>query len=223
MGQGFIIVVIILVVIGGIALAIYLEHQRRQFWRDLAAAWGFQYSTNDLHSIRDGYPFQFLKQGHSRKVYNVIEGKEKNRALLLFDFTYKTGSGKNQQTHNTSALIVHLPIMGMRLNVRPENVLDRFVAFFGFEDINFEMEEFNRAFQVNCDNKKFAYDIFHPQMMEYLLQHRNMAFEWHGDAMIVTFYQRGRFNRESAEQIKAFTHGFIDRIPQYLTHLQIGE
>ena len=55
------------------------------------------------------------------------------------------------------------------LSVDPENFLERFVGRLTGNDIDLESEEFNRAFTVGCPDRKFASDVLHPQMMEFLL------------------------------------------------------
>ena len=55
------------------------------------------------------------------------------------------------------------------LSVDPENFLDRFVGRLSGNDIDMESEEFNRAFTVSCPDRKFASDVLHPQLMEFLL------------------------------------------------------
>lgn len=210
------VVIVILIAAVVIGIILYVEHLRKEFWRELARAWKFRYYHGDPHDIPNNYPFQLFDQGHQRRVKHLIEGEERGRLMLMFDYHYKTGSGKSQQHHELSALIVEIPIIGMRLTVRPENTFDRFAAFFGFEDINFELEAFNRAFQVHCESKKFAYDVFHPRMMEFMLQHRELALEWCGEALLIYFYRQKKFDRDDAYAIKKIAHRFIDLLPEYL-------
>ncbi|MEZ5191462.1 MAG: DUF3137 domain-containing protein [Nocardioides sp.] len=43
-------------------------------------------------------------------------------------------------------------------------------------DIELESEDFNRAFTVTCSDRKFASDVLHPRMMEFLLAHTEASF-----------------------------------------------
>jgi hypothetical protein len=43
-------------------------------------------------------------------------------------------------------------------------------GFFGFDDIDFESSEFSSRFIVKSADKRFAYDVIHPRMMEFLLE-----------------------------------------------------
>jgi len=50
-----------------------------------------------------------------------------------------------------------------------ENVLTRLGGALGFDDIEFESEEFNRAFRVKSEDRKFAFDLIDARMMAFLL------------------------------------------------------
>ena len=60
----------------------------------------------------------------------------------------------------------------------PESFLDRFVGRLTNSDIELESEDFNRAFTVTCPDRKFASDVLHPRMMEFLLQHRDLGWRF---------------------------------------------
>ena len=51
----------------------------------------------------------------------------------------------------------------------------------GFQDIQFESEQFNRAFRVKCHDPKFATDVIDDRMMQWLLStQEHWAFEASG-------------------------------------------
>ncbi len=56
------------------------------------------------------------------------------------------------------------------LTIRREGILDKFAASFGFDDIDFESEEFSRRYHVGCSDRKFAYDVITPRAMEFLIR-----------------------------------------------------
>lgn len=215
MGGAAVFVLIGLVIAGVIAIALYLDYLRKEFWRKVAARYGLTYSPGDPLDVAGRYPFSLLQQGHSRRTSNTVHGEYGGRPVVLFDYTYKTGSGKNQSTHSLSALIVEMPLLGCALSVRPENFLDRFASFLGFDDINFELEQFNRAFRVNCESKKFAYDVFHTGMMEFMLTHPRACFEWQGHAMLIT-YGQCQFDEAKVDDALETARGFVERLPNFL-------
>jgi hypothetical protein len=54
--------------------------------------------------------------------------------------------------------------------VRSENLFDKVSSMLGFDDIDFESSEFSRKFCVKSPDKRFAYDLFTPRMMEFFLE-----------------------------------------------------
>ena len=90
------------------------------------------------------------------------------------DFVYKitrnTGKSRSTRTYRFSYLIVHLPFGDVPdLLIRREGLWDKLTDAFGFDDIDFESVEFSRRFHVASSDKKFAYAVIHPGMMEFML------------------------------------------------------
>jgi hypothetical protein len=178
----------ILLFIGLIALAAvgaYFAHlhakQRREAMAALAAELGWSYSAQKDHSHDEQYAnFEIFRRGHDRAAYNTLTGRRtiegRDFACRMGDFTYKvtTGSGKHRRTttYNFSYLILHLPFARTdipALLIRREGMFDKLAGAFGFDDIDFESAEFSRKFHVKSQDKRFAYDVIDPRMMEFLL------------------------------------------------------
>jgi hypothetical protein len=58
---------------------------------------------------------------------------------------------------------------------------------FGEPHIAFESAEFSHAFRVRSSDRKFAFDVCHPKMMEYLLVNQDLTIEIRGNAVAVLF------------------------------------
>lgn len=184
MDPPFIFVLFFLFAVVAIGLAFYFDHKRKQMWRDFAARHGLRYDAGDPLDLVSRYPFTLFNQGSGKRVSNTLHGNTDGMDVALFDYRYSTGSGKNRQTHYWSALMMRLPCRG-ELQIRPESFLDRIAAVFGWDDFDFEYERFNRAFQVTGPNKKFAYDVCTPDMMEFLLQDTSHSWEIQGDRLLL--------------------------------------
>ncbi len=50
-----------------------------------------------------------------------------------------------------------------------QNLFTRIADHIGLRDIDFEMDEFNKAFNVKCKDRKFANDLIDQRMMRWLL------------------------------------------------------
>jgi hypothetical protein len=215
--MGWLFIVWVVVVVIAIAIfRLYLEDQQLKRLRQIARRHGLHFHIEDPFDIPSRYPFELFKQGHSQKASNCLSGKYRDLHVVLFDYSYRTGSGSDETTHTLSALMAKLDIYSPHLIIRPETMLHRFAAFFGFEDIKFESDEFNRAFNVRADDKKFAYDICHAEMMEFLLQHPSMCWELGGAYLLL--YEPGTQTSDPHELRKYLNlaSDFAARIPEYL-------
>ncbi len=188
---GVLIFVVIAVAVVLIAVFAWLHERRRtQAFRALAGQLGLKY-----HAKSRGMPQQYkfldkLAQGHSRYAFNILDGIYRNNEIRAFDYHYATGSGKNRTDHYFSFFMLRLPRAFPELRVYPENFLSKIGQTLGYEDIDFESVEFSNAFTVRSKDKKFAYDICHTRMMEYLLGHRDTAFEIERDWLAVGLDKR---------------------------------
>ena len=217
-----IIVLFVVFVIAMIALAIYSHYKRRQMWQELAKKYGLRYDSGDPLGLLERYEFALFQNGHSQDVSNTLDGTVDGMDVAFFDFTYKTGSGKNQSTHHYSAMLTDLPIPrgqappGATLHIRPEHFFHRIASALGFDDINFEYERFNRAFRVTGSDKKFAYDICHPDMMEFLLAHPEHCWEIQAGKLLLYSDSMGTFDADEVERCLTDARGFLERLPSYL-------
>jgi hypothetical protein len=176
-----------------IGVAIYWNYvktkQRREACARLAAEYGFQFYAEDTQDIPGRYgALSLFNAGHGRRAENVLAGDLDGRPVVLCDYRYKTGSGKDETTHRYQAALFEMPILAPRLVVRRESVLDRIAEWVGHGDLNFESEEFSRRFHVKCDEPKFAYDILHQRLIEYLLGCGNVPYiEMQGVILLLYF------------------------------------
>jgi hypothetical protein len=181
------IIIIVAVMIGlGVAVFAWLHYlaqqKRREAMGDLAIELGWNIDPWPDNSHDEEYAhFEIFTRGHSRSAYNTLTGyinvKDHDWPAKMGDFTYKVtrSSGKRTQTttYRFSYMILETPyMMAPALLIRPEGFMDKLAGAFGFDDIDFESEEFSRRFHVKSRDKKFAYDICHPRMMAFLLATR---------------------------------------------------
>ena len=177
--------VMIIVVFGILAVfGIYIGHkaakQRRADLLALSNQLGLSFDPGDDHFHDEEFGhFEIFNKGFGKRAYNTMRGEitigERTMGIKMGDYLYKTreGSGKNRRTvtHRLSYCIVMTPWEGMPgLLIRREHFFDKVGAAFGFEDIDFESNEFSKKYFVKSPNKKFAYDICHPRMIEWLLE-----------------------------------------------------
>ncbi|MBN1392584.1 MAG: hypothetical protein JW947_07255, partial [Sedimentisphaerales bacterium] len=158
--------------------------------------------------------FDCLNRGDSRYAYNIMKGAIAGRVFTGCDYHYATGSGKSRHHYNFSLVIVKSPILLEPLFIRPENIFDKFTELVGFNDIDFESSEFSKKFYVKAPNKKWAYDIIHPRMMEFLLS--SPVFTIQFDFLSVIVYRDRLFSPAEFTFAVEFINGFFDLIPDYV-------
>ena len=128
---------------------------------------------------------EIFQRGKDRRPYNTLVGNLSvgghECEVWAGDWKYETtsGSGKNRKTHTHrfSYFMLALPYPSVKTTIRPEGFFDRIGEFVGIDDIDFESDAFSRAFHVTGDDKRFAYDLCHPRMIELLMAHRPPRFE----------------------------------------------
>ena len=217
------LVVGFLVVFGVVAYLSYLAKKKRQeAFRALAQRLGCRYYPDDPFGLSGRYEGNFptLQQGSRRYAYNVVEGLLDGRPVHLFDHhheTYSRNSKGHKTTHHhhrTFVVLEHDADLG-RMEVRPEHFLDKVGGFFGFDDIDFESEEFSRRFWVQSPDKRFAYDVLHPRMIEFLLAHEPPLLEVEDGALCISDGER-RWDADELRRHAAFVQRFCELWPRHL-------
>ena len=104
------------------------------------------------------------------------------------------------------------------LVISREGFFSKVAQWFGCDDIDFESAEFSKKFVVRCADKKFAYDICNPQMIDYLLDHQDLQVEIDKNCLALFFNHRLSVdsihpNLDRLIQIRDFfpKHVFLDR------------
>ncbi len=193
----FLLVAGIVTLVIGLAILGYLqEKKRREAFQKLASGLGFSYHPGRDREIPSLYNFlNKLSVGSNRYAQNILDGELDGFPLQCFDYhyeTYSTDSKGRRQTHHHhfSFFILTMKKVFPEILIYPEGFFSKIGQFIGFEDIDFESIEFSKAFVVKSKDKKFAYDICHTRMMEYLLRHPDLSIEIEGHCLSFVFSPR---------------------------------
>lgn len=211
----FVALVVVAAIIGALA-----AKKRREALGTLALRLGLSFRADKDHALADQFAFlNALARGSNRYAFNTLSGTYQGHMVMVFDFHYEThshGSKGQRQTqhHFFSFFILMLPRSFPELCIAPEGVFSKIAQAFGYDDIDLESAEFSRAFCVRSKDKRFAYDVCHAQMMEYLLAHRDLTIEIEGRALALAFAKR-----LAADEIEANLNRLVEvrsRLPDYL-------
>jgi hypothetical protein len=223
----FILVPLVLAVIGAAAYFGWkAEKKRREALAALAARLGWRFSPDYDRDHDDEYAhFEIFRRGHSRAAFNTLTGVVEidGRAYpaKMGDFRYKvtrsTGKTTHTRTYRFSYLILHLPFADVPdLLIRHEGFFDKVAGVFGFDDIDFESAQFSRRFCVKSPDKKFAYDVIHPRMMEFLLAGNVPAVDIEYGRCCASDGRR-RWTPEQFEPMIDWLKAFFDLWPDHVT------
>jgi hypothetical protein len=101
-----------------------------------------------------------------------------------------------------------------KMTIGPANLLTKIEGAFDTGNIKFESAEFSRMYCVHSEDKKFAYDVCNPQMIEYLLANQGLNIEIQGPVIALVFKPQLPVNQyQSNLQRLAQIRGLL---PQYL-------
>ena len=212
-------IVIALAVTAGIIYHFVQAAERRKALLAWAQAHGLRFDPAKDRGLRQRFPeFKCLHRGDSRYAYNVMSGEPAGQSVLAFDYHYGTGAGKSRQEHYFSAVIVASPFPLKPLLIRREGFFDKVKEFLGFDDIDFESAEFSRKFYVSSPDKRWAYDVIHQRMMEYLLAAPHFSIQFDAEHLIV--WRDKRLSPIEFSAALDLVHGLLDRMPEYLVRQQ---
>ena len=194
--------VIIIIIAAIIGVFVYMNHlaekRRREALLALAGRLGLTYSGGKDKSLATQYKFiDRTRQGSNRYAFNMMQGKYRDYPVILFDYhyeTHSTNSKGHRQTHHhyLSFFILTMKKAFPELKISKEGFFSKIAQTFGYDDIDFESHEFSRKFCVRSPDKKFAYDVCHAKMIEYLLGNDDLNIEIEHRSYALAFDSRTR-------------------------------
>lgn len=194
----------------------YRKQQRREALASFAAMNGLKYSMVDPFGILS-YNFHLLRMGDGRGCENVLSGTWENIPVLEADYWYYTEStdsrGNTTRSYKKfSALIAELELDLPHASAHRETLFSRLADHLGFHDIDFESEDFNREFQVQAENREFAFQLIDARMMQWMLSSGDgFGFEVMGSNVLV---YGGRMSPPELPALFGKAVGFRDHVPR---------
>jgi hypothetical protein len=229
--ESFQVFLIALAVVAAVVLAVWLaklhaerERKRREELARFATQNGMQFSQSDRWNLDTRYRgVGEIGRGHKRYAFDVVRLDQPPLAVFQYHFkTWETRTvrrGKRtvtqryEKTHWRKYLVAELGAPFPRFTLRPEGWLDKVAGFVGFDDIDFESEQFSSRYHCKSDSKEFAYALIHPQMMEYLM---DLGVQFQIESGLLVMDLAGYpFTAVGVQAAMAKAAGFINRIPDF--------
>jgi len=208
-------IAVIVAVSIALVLAFSANRKRRQAMTALGARMGFAYAPSDPSLM---FRFQTLgdpfNRGFGRQAHHILTGTWAGRPAVSFDYSYMTRSGDSTQTHYLSVVCLHSGLRAPSLSVLPEGTLARAMGKLVGDDVQLESEDFNRAFRVTSEDRRFATDVLDARTMHFLLAHGRGGFQLlDGQAIRVS---RGRIGVLAIPWAMAYLAAILDHIPDHV-------
>lgn len=164
------------------------EKKRREDLAALASKFRLQFNSGNDFDLAEKFSFlSWLRRGDVRYAFNIFHGNVLEYPVTIFDYHFSTPGEKGGYDYYWSAFIVEMKTNFSDMIISHESRESRLAEALGESDITFESAEFSHAFRVRTFDKKFAFDVCHPKMMEYLLANQDLTIEIRGSAVAVLF------------------------------------
>lgn len=155
--------------------------------------------------------------GHDHEAYDIVEGGAGELSLLALKHRWKTTETrtKTDSEGNTTTETYEVD--------HYENIME--ITFdFPFGDLSLNWNEggptvklesidFNKRYKLRAKDERFAYDIFHPQMMELVLASEPHGFEIRQGRIR---FDNGTSSPDAVEKSFAFIQAFFGRTRSYV-------
>ena len=198
----FILIAIVgLVVAAGVGYSFWTEKKRREGIQQLAGQLGIEYREELAPDDREVFAkFALASLGHNRVISNILIADSGEIRMVIFDYRYTVGSGKNKSTPKQTVVMAQSGELSVpTFQLSPESLFQKIAGLFGFSDINFEDDpSFSKAFKLTGPNVEQIRAFFTANRRKEILSQRQVTLEGNRDQFL--FYQGRR--QWSIEELK---------------------
>jgi len=207
-------IAVLLLAAAGFGLWLYWEKRRREALAAKAKGLGLQFRPGPDYDLPGHIEFlNLMGRGKDRYAFNIIQGVYRGHPVRCFDYHFATGT-KDSTSHYFSVFLLHHPMQFPKVEIDANSFFHRVGQTLGMETIKFESESFNRVFVVTSTDRRFAYDICHPRMMAFLLQHPDLSLEIEGNCIAICY-----MSRQKAKEVQPHLDVLVDfreLLPEHL-------
>jgi len=194
-----------LIIGGTIFINRYMIRRRKEAMEVLSRQFDVEFYPEDtgnrLKSTLRG--FKIFGRGSLHKASNLMVSKSGSIQRVIFDYTYKTGSGKNRTTHVHTLLLLEYPDAGLpSFTLAREFGFFRKVSnFFGMDDIDFESHKtFSDQYLLKGDNEQWIRELFTEDILDYFTSTPGLTVEGRGRYLV--FYQKAGHLKAEASHFR---------------------
>lgn len=176
--------------LAAIGLTFYLSHRRTQAVKALAAEWGFEFHGAGNHWLPSQvWSFHFFNRGRSQRIFNLMRKPITGGEIALFDYSYRTGSGKNSSTHCYTALLISDDMLNLPgFFLIPESIFHKIGNVFGYHDIDFDSyPNFSKRYLLRGSDEEKIRALFNYETIPFYEHRRNTETEGIGGYFLYHF------------------------------------
>jgi hypothetical protein len=218
-----IFVIVLVVVISIIVLLLvagnYYSKKRQREWSEFARNHNFSYAKDDAIGLPAQYAeFPLFQIGDKKTAMNICQGKEKEFDICAFDYFRQD---RHVGIFRYTVMALESELLFKSLSIHPKYVAEKtgigsqHILTSGSDNISFESAEFSNKFYIQCADKKFAYAIIHPRMMEFLLANNNIHIEM-GSKTIIFYRETQQLTTQEMDNLLQFAYRIFELIPDYV-------
>jgi len=192
-----------LAMVGGFIYFAYVAAQKRSAaLADVAVRIGFTFEPKVAEERLAALgSFHLFKRGHRRIARNLLTGKADAGPVVLLDYQYTVGGGKDSHTYQQTVAVFQ-EVAGLpEFTLAPEQVWQKVGSLFGYQDIDFEAsEEFSKHYLLRGPDESAIRAAFGAEALGFFGQAKGWSVEAAGGALAV---YRGS-KRVKPEEIQPF-------------------
>jgi hypothetical protein len=212
------IVLVAVLVFAGVAF--YTQRKRLEAiaaWAQ-ATGWSFVGRDDSLAYRWVGEPFGSPDE---READEVLVGTYAGAQAVSFTYRateVRRGSDGKTERSTTSHHIVALtlPAALPTVEVTPEGLGARLAKIVGAQDIQFESDEFNRAYRVEGTEPQVVHAVLHPRLMERLLQPDVRGTAWRIEGNTILAWHGGSTDVERITPTLGLLVAVRDAVPRHV-------
>lgn len=158
----------------------YPNKARVQALKNLTKELNLQFIENeDTGLVQQLSEFKLFKKGSSKKINNLIIQSELNLKNQVFDYQYTISTGKSSKTFRQTVLFIDSRELSLpQFYQKPENFLNKLLAFLGFEDIDFiHFPEYSDKYHLNGEYEEVIRHYFTKEVLELLTTQKDLYME----------------------------------------------
>ena len=187
--------VAIVIIIPVLVIGILKGRKRTKDMEAVSYEIGFTFTPKGESSIFSELShLPLFSQGHSKRVKNVLERRDSDVRITIFDYKYTVGHGKNSHTYKQTVIYFQSDDLALPdFALRPERIFHKIGSVFGYQDIDFETSpEFSRHYLLRGVNETAIRNLFGMDVLAYFEREKTKKMCIEGNDKHLICYRSGK-------------------------------